>query len=119
MPEARKPLGWLRDSLHTPPIGLEARRNAGTLLRMLQEGEQLAFPDSRPMPEVGARVHELRVRDRENSSTWRILYRIDSDAILVIDWFSKKTQKTPKSVIDTCKARLKRYDGAAMKGRSG
>ena len=117
MSETRKPLGWLRDSLHTPPLGIEARRRAGTLLRMLQEAEQLAYPDSRPMPEVGPRVHELRVRDRENSLTWRIFYRIDSDTILVIDWFAKKTRKTPNSVIETCKARLKRYDWAARKGR--
>lgn len=117
MSETRKPLSWLRGSLHTPPLGTEARRRAGTLLRMLQEGERLAFPDSRPMPEVGPRVHELRVRDRDNSVTWRIFYRIDSDTILVIDWLAKKTRRTPTSVTESCKARLKRYDQAAMKGR--
>ena len=116
MPVTRKPLGWLADSLTTPPVGTEARREAGTLLRLLQEGEKLSLPESRPMPDVGPRVHELRVKDRESRSTWRILYRVDRDAILVIEWFAKKTKKTPKAVIDTCKARLKRYDGAAKKG---
>jgi phage-related protein len=112
----RKPLGWLVDSLATPPVGTEARREAGTLLRLLQQGETLSLPESRPMPDVGRRVHELRVKDRESRSTWRIFYRIDRDAILVIEWFAKKTEKTPRSVIDTCKARLKRYDLAAKKG---
>ena len=117
MGSARKPLGGLGGALQPPPVGIEARRRAGTLLRMLQEGEPLAFPDSRPMPGIGPRVHELRVRDRENGLSWRIFYRIDSDAILVIDWFAKKSRTTPRGVMDTCKARLERYDAAAMKGR--
>jgi phage-related protein len=42
--------------------------------------------------------------------SWRIVYRIDSDAIVIAEVFSKKTGKTPKSVIDRCKARLRDYD---------
>lgn len=114
MAKKRKPLGWLVGALHTPPIGIEARRQAGMLLRMLKEGEHLALPESRPMPEVGSRVHELRVKDRENKLNWRIFYRIDADAIFVIEWFAKKTQKTPKAVIDSCRARLERYDRASL-----
>lgn len=80
----------------------------GFLLRLLQRGETIAMPHSRPMPSIGRRCHELRIRDDKLS--WRIVYRIDEDAIVIADVFSKKTGKTPKSVIDTCKTRLREYD---------
>jgi phage-related protein len=50
------------------------------------------------------------VNDRETRLTWRIICRIDPEAILVVHWFHKKTQSTPKSVIDLCKRRLQDYD---------
>jgi phage-related protein len=50
----------------------------------------------------------LRIDDE--NKIWRIIYRIDPDAIVIIDVFAKKTNKTPKEVIDICKQRLKRYD---------
>jgi phage-related protein len=52
----------------------------------------------------------VRVNDREMRLTWRIVYRIDPDAILVVDWVEKTTRKTLKSVIDLCKRRLQDYD---------
>jgi phage-related protein len=70
--------------------------------------ESLSMPISRPMPSIGARVHELRVNDVGRG--WRVIYRIDVDAIVLVEWFEKKTQKTPQHVIDSCKAKLKRYD---------
>lgn len=66
------------------------------------------MPHSRPMPSIGRRCHELRIPDDKLS--WRIVYRIDEDAIVIAEVFSKKTGKTPKSVIDTCKTRLREYD---------
>jgi phage-related protein len=60
------------------------------------------------MPGVGRRCRELRIRDQ--SKNWRILVRVDHDAIIVAEVFEKKTQKTPVKVIDTCKDRLRRYD---------
>lgn len=69
------------------------------------------MPDSRPMPSIGARCHELRVRDEGHN--WRIVYRLDSDAILILEVFAKTTQQTPKQIIETCKRRLKKYDEAA------
>jgi phage-related protein len=48
------------------------------------------------------------VRDAEQN--WRIMYRIDSDAILIVEVYAKKTQKIPKEVIDRCQERLKQYD---------
>jgi phage-related protein len=68
------------------------------------------MPDSRPMPIIGTRCHELRVNDQISKVTWRIFYRTDKDAILLIDIFSKKTQKTPQEFIERAKRRLRKYD---------
>jgi phage-related protein len=104
----RKPLVWLQVEIKTPPFSAEARVEAGTLLRHLQEGEMPALPHSRPMPSIGPRCHELRVRDRNRN--WRIVYRLDEDAIILVEVFAKTTRQTPKRVIDTCKRRLRQYD---------
>ncbi|MBX9929412.1 MAG: type II toxin-antitoxin system RelE/ParE family toxin [Gemmatimonadaceae bacterium] len=73
-------------------------------------GERLSMPISRPMPNIGPRCHELRITDE--TVTWRIMYRLDIDAIVLLEVFAKKTPQTPKHVIDTCKSRLRRYDAA-------
>jgi len=62
-PLADKPLVWLHVEVKTPPWSLEARREAGLLLRRLQLGALLSLPASRPMPSIGAAVHELRIKD--------------------------------------------------------
>jgi len=103
-----KPLVWLHGEIKTPPMSSHARIEAGYLLRRLQSGELLSMPWSRPMPSIGSRCHELRIPD--DNVTWRIIYRIDDDAILILDVFRKKTQQTPKAVIDTCKRRIRAYD---------
>ena len=73
---------------------LEARIEAGTLLRLLQGGASIGLPHSRPMPSIGRRCHELRIPDED--VTWRIIYRTDSDAIVIAEVFAKKTGKAPK-----------------------
>ena len=103
-----KPLVWMHGEVKTPPFSKQARLQAGFLLRLLQRGEKIALPHSRPMPSIGRRCHELRVSDEQVS--WRVVYRIDEDAIVILEVFSKKTGKTPKSVIDICRARLREYD---------
>jgi len=60
------------------------------------------------MPSIGPRCHELRIRDRD--ANWRIVYRNDSDAIVVVEIFAKKTNKTPVDLVKNCRLRLKRYD---------
>jgi phage-related protein len=105
-----KPLVWLSGEVKTPPFSMDARIEAGTLLRQLQRGEKVGMPHGRPMPSIGRRCHELRVQDEQ--STWRIIYRLDSDAVVIGEVFSKKDQKTPKKVIDSCKRRFKQYDEA-------
>jgi phage-related protein len=103
-----KPLAWLRQAIRSPPLSRSARIEAGYLLRVLQRGESLALPHSRPMPSIAPRCHELRITDRD--ARWRIIYRIDEDAIVVVAVFCKKTGKTPRSVINLCKQRLQEYD---------
>mgnify|MGYP002153789082 CR=1 FL=1 len=60
------------------------------------------------MPSSGARCHELRVTDQ--GAVWRIIYRMDPDAIIILEVFSKKTRRTPQAVIDLCIQRLRAYD---------
>lgn len=103
-----KPLIWLRGEVKTPPFSKEARLEAGCLLRDLQEGIKLSLPHSRPMPSIGKRCHELRITDK--NEIWRIIYRIDNDAVIIADVFKKKTRETPKRVIDESQKRLTRYD---------
>ena len=103
-----KPLAWLHGEIKTPPFSKEARLEAGFLLRLLQRGESIGMPHSRPMPGVGARCHELRITDK--AQNWRVIYRIDPDAIVLAEVFSKKSGKTPKHIIELCKKRLKDYD---------
>jgi len=103
-----KPIVWMHGEIRTPPFSAEARIEAGYLLRQLQKGITLRLPQSRPMPSIGARCHELRIVDEKG--TWRIVYRTHPDAILILEIFNKKTTKTPKSTIEICKERMKRYD---------
>lgn len=102
-----KPLVWLSGEVKTPPFSTKARVEAGCLLRKVQEGESLAMPHSKPMGEVGANCHELRVPDRVQ--TWRIMYSAQADAVVILEVFSKKTRKTPTPVLEACGARLERY----------
>src|SRR3972149_10757687 len=99
-----RPLVWLRGEVNTPPFSPAARLEAGFLLRRLQQGELLGMPRSRPMPAIGPRCHELRIKDA--GVTWRIIYRVDPDAIVILEVFSKKTPRTPEAVIVTLPARL-------------
>ena len=105
-----RPLVWFYGEIKTPPFSQAARIEAGYLLRLLQEGQALAMPQSRPMPVVGPRCHELRVRDA--GADWRIVYRLDADAVVILEVFTKKARTTPKSVIDACTRRLRDYDHA-------
>ena len=103
-----KPLVWLHGEVKTPPLSSDARIEAGYLLRRLQSSERLSLPHSRPMTSICARCHELRINDKDK--TWRIIYRLDDDAVLILDIFEKKSQKTPKNIIEICKKRIVSYD---------
>lgn len=104
----RKPLAWLKGEIKSPPFSFEARLEAGFLLSLLQKGHKLKMPQSRPMPSIGKSCHELRITDEDK--IWRIIYRLDDDAIVIGDVFNKKTESTPTAVIKNSKARFKQYD---------
>jgi phage-related protein len=101
-----KPLFILYGEIKTPPMSEVERRKAGLLLRSLQQGDSLSLPESRPMPTIGPKCHELRINQ------WRIFYRVDSDAIIILEVHQKKTRKTPQQVLDTCRQRTKSYDSS-------
>ena len=105
-----KPLVWLHGEVKTPPFTAEARVEVGFLLRRLQQGEVLGLPHSRPMPTVGGQCHELRINDVD--ATWRIVYRMDTDAVVILEVFRKKTSKTPTAIVRACKRKLKEYEDA-------
>jgi len=106
----RKPLFILKGEIRTPPFEREARREAGDLLRRIQDGESLGMPHSRPLPTVGPRCHEMRVKD--SKCQWRIVYRIDDDAILIAGIFAKKGKKMQQRELKAASARLATYDRA-------
>jgi phage-related protein len=103
-----KPIVWFHGEIVSPPFSSNARIEAGYLLRQIQKGVNLSLPQSRPMPSIGSKCHELRINDE--NLTWRIVYRIYTDMILILEVFEKKTSKTPKSIIDVCKQRIKIYE---------
>jgi len=103
----------MHGEVSTPPFSEKARIEAGYLLRQLQKGLNLSLPFSRPMPSIGSRCHELRILDENRA--WRIPYKTYTDAILILEVFEKKSAKTPKSVIDTCRQRITAYEAAIKK----
>lgn len=112
-----KPLVWLRGEVKTPPFTQDARVEAGFLLRRLQRGDSLGLPHSRPMPDIGSGCHELRVGDRDQ--TWRIVYHVAADAVVILEVFSKKTAATPKAVIGECRRRLQAFQALSTKKKDG
>lgn len=98
--------------IKTPPVSRNARLKIGYYLRQLQQGDSLSLPLSRPMPSIGKRCHELRIND--DNVIWRIVYRVDEDAILAVHVFKKKTQKTPQKILELCQRRLAKYDAYSV-----
>lgn len=98
---------WLHGEVKTPPFSRAARVEAGFLLRRLQNGERIEMPASRPMPMIGANCDELRVDDGD--VTWRIVYHVAANAIVILDVFQKKSRATPKHVIDVTRKRLRDF----------
>jgi len=66
------------------------------------------MPHSRPMPAIGARCHELRIRDADHD--WRLIYRVDRDAIVIAEVFDKHSRQTPGAIIVLCRQRFHAYD---------
>jgi len=70
------------------------------------------MPVSRPMPDIGPNCHELRIND--DDKTFRIVYYIDPEAVVILGVFLKKTRATPKQTIDVTRKRLRAYRHAVQ-----
>jgi len=68
------------------------------------------------MPSLAAPYHELRVNNE--SRMWRFMYRINTDAILILAVFVRKTEETPEEIIRACRKRLRDYDDASRKAKA-
>lgn len=66
---------------------------------------------------IGPRCAELRVRDAEHN--WRIVYRVDDDAVIVVVVLPKKTQRLPDEIVRQCRQRLRQYDEACRRAGEG
>lgn len=49
----------------------------------------------------------MRIVDGKVS--WRIVYHIAADAVVILDVFKKQTEATPLAVINACRRRLAEY----------
>jgi phage-related protein len=110
----RRPVVWIAD-INTAGLGKDGRRETAGLIDDLQEGILLRLPHSRPMPSIGERCHELRIR--ELGHRWRILYHLGYGEIVILSMFDKKQRKTPKREIQLAKRRLRLYQRSSQ-GRS-
>jgi len=94
----------LAGEVKTPPMSVDARREMGFLLRQLQEGENLSLPNCR-CQQLEAAATRLRVNDK--NKTWRLFYFLDSDAIVILEVWEKKTRKTSQATIELCQRQAK------------
>jgi hypothetical protein len=85
----RKPLALLDRGLERLDLSRVGRLRLAVLMERLREGEVLAMPESRPMPTIGPSCHELRFRDASRKRHWRLVYRVDPDAVVLVDAFVK------------------------------
>ncbi|MFZ1890561.1 MAG: type II toxin-antitoxin system RelE/ParE family toxin [Formosimonas sp.] len=98
-------MGSSLDDLKNFP--LEARRDAGYSLDMVQRGSMPS--DFKPMKTVGAGVYEIRTHVQ---GEWRIIYVAKfNNTIYVLHAFQKKTQKTKQSDLDLAKQRYQQIRG--------
>jgi len=82
-------------------------KNTQVVQVLLQEGENLSMPDSRPMPSIGRNCHELRIVDQ--NINWRILYYLTSDAVVILEVFKKKSRTTPNKILAAARERLSKF----------
>lgn len=84
----------------------KTKMEIGTLIMMLQQGQILGGPQSKPMKSIHAKAHELRIKDKEGA--YRVIYVLSiQDQILIPHAFTKKTQKTPQKEIELSIKRLR------------
>jgi phage-related protein len=87
-------------------LPIEIREDLADAVTRLELGLSLSMPLSRPMPDIGKGVHELRLRDR--SGNYRVFYFVKTKAtVYLLHAMKKKTQTTPVQTISVVRNRLK------------
>jgi phage-related protein len=98
--------GPIRYVIHVWPVAF--KKELGSVLTRLQQGESIGVPDVRPMPEISPQVFEIRLPDR--SGSYRVLYVIRMEfGILLFHAFRKKSRETPENDKKTARIRLKAF----------
>jgi len=86
-------------------LDLETKREIGALLMLIQSGEMLGEPQSKPMKSIHKNAYELRIKDRKGN--YRVIYILSlEDEILIPHAFTKKTQKTANKEVNLSIKRL-------------
>lgn len=86
-------------------LPVEIRTDVSEAMSRLDAGEQLSMPLSRPMPEVGRGVHELRLNSLRGG--YRVLYVLRPGVVGVLHAFKKTTRSTPTRSLELARKRLK------------
>lgn len=95
--------GCEKELLGLPDI---VREDLADLLARLDLGQSLSMPLSRPMPDIGRGVHELRLKDR--SGIYRVFYFVRSRGkVYLLHAMKKTTQVTPLKTIKLVAKRLR------------
>ena len=96
LPSCRREVEGLPDDI---------RGDLADALARLDAGLSLAMPLSRPMPNIGRGVHELRLKDR--SGQYRVIYALVlRGSVHVLHAFKKTTRATPQRSIAVAQRRL-------------
>ncbi|HET9327416.1 MAG TPA: type II toxin-antitoxin system RelE/ParE family toxin, partial [Candidatus Eisenbacteria bacterium] len=93
-PPAMRFLRFRRWPLGVSPTPLTECRIGHRIHRAWMHATGRWFGSRASMSTIGSGCHELRIIDE--SVTWRIVCAVEADAIVVLDVFAKKTNKTPK-----------------------
>jgi phage-related protein len=112
LPMVERPLVWIgrsKEDISEMPKPVKA--SFGYRLRRIQRG--LPAADTRPLPQFGSGVHELR--EAYDRNAWRVVYVVSlKKAIYVLHAFLKKSKSgiaLPKTDANLIRVRLKRaYD---------
>ena len=95
------------------------REDLADALARLEEGHKLGMPLSRPMPDIGKGVHELRLKDP--GGIYRIIYAlIIQGNVYVLHAFKKKSpkgKKTPKPEMEIINKRFREAQTLAKEGQ--
>ena len=96
-----------------PVLGVNLGK-LGFLADLSPDGDTLTDGELQRRPAIDGAVEFRSVREParvvdDRDLTWRIPYQIDSEAIVILEVFEKKSRKTPKHILATCKRRLRRY----------